>query len=118
MGSLSDSATLSTRTGNLRALMAGFPSSGVWRFGTIYTSSCASFYCFWSLALKHPSNGNLLRLGPTSVFPVCRGQSLGGQLVQLLGMTVTSAPVSILNAVRHPSIYSSTFQGSLSVFAC
>ena len=113
MGSLSGSATLSTHTANPRALLAGFLSSGVWRFGTTYTSSRASFSCFWSLALKHPSNGNLLRLGPTSAFFAGVKVWEGSLSSRLLGMTVTSAPVSTLNVVRHPSMYSSTFQGSL-----
>ena len=113
MGSLSGLVTLSTNTANLRALIAGFPSSSVWRFGTTYTSSCAFFPC---LALKHPSNGNL---GPTkSVFFAGVKFCESSLSSRLLGMTVTLAPVSILNVVWHPLMYSSTFQGSLSVFAC
>ena len=67
---------------------------------------------------KHPSHGNLLLLGPTSVFftdvSVCEGKLSSRRL----GITVTSAPVLILNVVRHPLMYGSTFQGSLSEFAC
>ena len=105
MDSLSGLATLSTHTGNLRALMAGFPSSGVWRFGTIYTSSCAYFSCFeisqqWQFALIRPNKCLL-----------CRGQSLGGQLVHI-------SPCVDLERGEASLMYSSTFQGSLSVFAC
>ena len=96
--------------------MVGLPASGVWRPFTTYTLSTAFLLSLCNCAPKHPSTSSVCRVGPTNVIPVGSSGPSRFLLYNLLGITVTSAPVSILKLTGRLFTWIWTIQGSL--FSC